>query len=654
MAKGRRFYVTTPIYYVNDSPHIGHSYTTILGDVLARYHRLFGEEVRFMTGTDEHGQKVQQAAQKSGKTPIEHCDLYSERFKEMWRLLEIRYDRFIRTTEPAHEKTVSEILQKLYDQGDIYRDTYSGWYNVSEEMFISDDEVTEEGKETGRIVHVSEDNYFFRLSKYQDWLIEHIEKNPEFIHPESRKNEVLGLLREPVADLCISRPKSRLEWGIELPFDEDYVTYVWFDALVNYVSGLEWPDSKLFKTWWDTKDSHVLHLIGKDILKPHGFFWPIMLHAAGIPLPDQLLAHGWWTRGGLKESKTVTKELAAQAPVRHIRELVEEYGVDPIRYYLLREMTLGRDQDYSEEMIVTRLNSDLANDLGNLVNRVTKLIKQNFGSKIPPLTDPEFGEELREKAETLPDDVEKLIDELKPNLATEEIIALVRHTNGFIAAHEPWKQAKIGNLEGAGNCLAVAIRVLRQVGILLYPVMPLKSLALLEQIGCPLNESQMVRDSLDWNLPAEGTELPEGEPLFPRINWKDIEKKIVAAIPTTSKPEKEKAEDDESGLITIDDFFKTELRVAEVIRADKVLDADKLLKLQIKVGEEQRQIVAGVAEFYSPEEMIGKKIVVVANLKPAKIRGIESNGMLLAAKKGKKLRLVTVEGDEIGAGAKVG
>jgi len=318
-------------------------------------------------------------------------------------------------------------------------------------------------------------------------------------------------------------------------------------------------------------------------------------------------------------------------------------------------MTLGRDQDYSEEMIVTRLNSDLANDLGNLVNRVTKLIKQNFDSKVPPLTDPAFGKELKEKGEALPGNVEKLIGELKPNLATEEIIGLVRETNGFIAAHEPWKQAKEGNLEGAGNCLAVAIRVLRQIGILLYPVMPLKTQALLEQIGSSLPEAKMTRDALDWNLPAEGTLLPEGEPLFPRINWKDIEKKIIASIPAADQPKKEQTPaEDESGLITIDDFFKTELRVAEVIHAERVPDADKLLKLQIKVGEEERQIVAGVAEFYTPEEMVGKKIVVVANLKPAKIRGIESNGMLLAAKQGKKLRLVTVEGDEIVAGAKVG
>lgn len=655
MAAGRRFYVTTPIYYVNDQPHIGHSYTTILADVLARYHRLFGEEVRFMTGTDEHGQKVQQAAEKAGRTAIEHCDEFSARFREMWDLLEVKYDRFIRTTEPAHQKTVREIMQRLYDQGDVYRSTYTGWYNVSDEMFISEEEVTEEGKESGRIIQFTEDNYFFRLSKYQDWLISHLTDHPDFILPESRKNEVLGLLREPVADLCISRPKSRLGWGIELPFDTDYVTYVWVDALINYVSGLEWPDSDLFDRWWGGEEAHVLHLIGKDILKPHGFFWPILLHAAGIPLPSQLLAHGWWTRGGLKESKTVTKELAAQAPVRHIRELVAEYGVDPIRYYLLREMTLGRDQDYSEEMIVTRLNSDLANDLGNLLNRVVKLIQQNFDSKVPPLTDPDFGIDLRQRLEVLPSEVKEQIESLKPNLAAEAIVSTVRQTNAFIAEWEPWKKAKEGDLESAGNCLAVAIRVLRQVGILLYPIMPVKSLGLLEQIGCPMKDSEISFSNLGWEAPSAGTVVPGGDPLFPRIDWKEIEKKIVASIPTPApSPQPETKSEDEAGLIGIDDFFKTELRVAEVIRAEKIPDADKLLKLQIRIGEETRQIVAGVAEFYSPEEMVGKKIVVVANLKPAKIRGIESNGMLLAAKQGKKLRLITVEEGEIGSGAKVG
>ena len=658
MNEGRRFYVTTPIYYVNDRPHIGHSYTTILADVLARYHRLFGDEVRFQTGTDEHGQKVQQSAAARGITPQEQCDQFSPRFQEMWETLEIKPDRFIRTTEDSHKATVQAVLQKLFDQGDIYKDTYSGWYNVSDEMFISDSEVTEEGKQAGLVIHMSESNYFFRLSKYQDWLADYLQnEKPDFILPESRRNEVLGLLRDPVQDLCISRPKTRLQWGIELPFDVDYVTYVWFDALLNYISGIGWPDSGDFEKWWP----HTLHLIGKDILKPHGFFWPIMLKAAGIPLPKRLLAHGWWTRGGHKESKTVSKELAAQAPVRHISELVEEYDVDPIRYYLIREMTLGMDQEYSEELIVHRLNSDLANDLGNLVNRVVKLIQQNFDSKVPPLLSEEtesgnalqLSVELKSDLADLPGCVRDRIEDLKPNLAMDEILAFVRKTNAYIATCEPWKKAKDGNKPDAGHCLAVAVRCLRTVSILLAPVMPKRMQELLVQLGCSVDTQSATSECIDWDRPQAGTPVPGGDPLFPRLDWGAIRKKLENKVAEAPAAE-EKAEEVETNLVTIDEFFKTQLRVAEVVEAEKVPKADKLLRLQIKVGDEIRQIVAGVAEFYTPEEMVGKQIVVVANLKPAKIRGIESNGMLLAARDGKKLRLVSLDGEGIPPGAEVG
>jgi methionyl-tRNA synthetase len=660
MSEAHRFYVTTPIYYVNDRPHIGHSYTTILADVLARYHRLFGDEVRFQTGTDEHGQKVQQSAAARGITPQQQCDEYSARFKEMWELLGIAPDRFIRTTEEGHKKTVQVILQRLFDQGDIYKDTYSGWYNVSDEMFISDSEVTDEGKESGRIIQVSETNYFFKLSKYQDWLVDYLEKeNPEFIVPESRRNEVLGLLRDPVADLCISRPKARLSWGIELPFDRDYVSYVWIDALVNYISGLDWPGSPEFQKWWP----HALHLIGKDILKPHGFFWPILLKASGIPLPQRILAHGWWTRGGLKESKTVTKDLAAQAPVRHIRELVEEYGVEPMRYYLIRDMTLGMDQDYSEELIVNRLNSELANDLGNLVNRVVKLITQNCESKVPPLSakSPDeseavrAGREVLDQMDRLPGEVACLIAGLKPNLALEGIINLVRRVNAYIAECEPWKKAKEGDLESAGHCLAIAIQALRVVAVLLHPVMPNRMEALLAQIGASLPAGGLHTDLLKEEGLPEGSPVPGGDPLFPRLDWKEISKKLETLVQDSGDQKGEGATPEmEESLVSIDEFFKTHLRVAVVVEAERVPKADKLLRLQVRIGEETRQIVAGVAEYYAPEDMVGKQIVVVANLKPAKIRGIDSQGMLLAAREGKNLRLLTLDGEGIGPGAEVG
>ncbi len=646
----RRFYVTTPIYYVNDDPHIGHCYTTILADVLARYHRMFGYEVHFQTGTDEHGQKVQQAAAARGVTPKQHCDEYSQRFKEMWERLGIQYDRFIRTTEVDHKKTVQALLQKLHDKGDIYKHTYSGWYNVSDEMFISDSDVTEEGKESGKIIFVSEDNYFLRLSRYQDWLLNYLsDVKPAFILPESRRNEVIGLLRQPVGDLCISRPKSRLEWGIELPFDKDYVTYVWIDALTNYITGIGWPDSPEFEKWWP----HALHLIGKDILKPHGFFWPVFLHAAEVGLPERILAHGWWTRGGQKESKTVTRALAAQAPVRHIRELLDEYGVDPIRYYLIREMTVGMDQDYSEEMIVQRLNSDLANDLGNLVSRVTKLIKQYFDSKAPGMTPTALGspeKRLAEQASTLVDEVRQLVTDLKTNVAVDQVIALVRATNAYIASCEPWAKAKSGDTASAGTCLALSLRCLRLAAILLHPVMPSRMEELLRQIGTPLSGSGFCLSNLSLEEPLAGQPVPGGDPLFPRIDWATIQKKLTATTPL----EEDLQEIPEVALVSIDEFKRTDLRVAKVLEAEKVPKADKLLRLKIEMGTETRQIVAGVAQYYKPEEMIGKQIIVVANLQPAKIRGLESKGMLLAARDGDRLRLITVEGEGIASGATVG
>ncbi len=646
----RRFYVTTPIYYVNDSPHIGHCYTTILADVLARYHRFFGDEVHFQTGTDEHGQKVQQAAAARGVTPQQNCDEFSQRFREMWQRLGIQYDHFIRTTDADHKKTVRALLQCLFDQGDIYKHTYSGWYNISDEMFISDSDVTEEGKESGKIVFVSEDNYFFRLSKYQNWLLNYLTvENPTFILPESRRNEVIGLLRQPVSDLCISRPKSRLGWGIELPFDADYVTYVWFDALTNYITGIGWPDSPAFEKWWP----HALHLIGKDILKPHGFFWPVFLHAAGVGLPERILAHGWWTRGGQKESKTITKALAAQAPVRHIQELLTEYGVDPIRYYLIREMTVGMDQDYSEEIIVQRLNSDLANDLGNLLSRVTKLIKQYFDSKAPAMEAIVLGspeKRLADQASQLFDEVRALVIELKPNLAVDQVIALVRATNAYIAACEPWAKAKAGDIASAGTCLALSLRCLRTAAILLHPVMPSKMEELLRQTGTPIPERGLCLDDLSLDEPRAGQPVPGGDPLFPRIDWIEIQRKITPAAPAAAAV----TQGGEVELVTIDEFKRTNLRVAKVLEAEKVPKADKLLRLKIEIGTEIRQIVAGVAQYYTPEEMLGKRIVVVANLQPAKIRGLESKGMLLAARDGDRLRLITVEGEDISSGASVG
>ncbi|NUN98191.1 MAG: methionine--tRNA ligase [Candidatus Omnitrophica bacterium] len=652
-----RVYITTPIYYVNDEPHIGHCYTTILADVISRYYRLFGYEVRMQTGTDEHGQKVQQSAAKRGLSPQAQCDEYSKRFEAMWEKLEIHPDHhFIRTTAEFHKKAVQEFLRRLEKaktpegRDAIYEADYSGWYNVSEEMFISEDDVTEEGKASGRIVHLTEKNHFFRLSDYGEWLKTYIQDHPAFIQPTGRRNEVLGLIDQGLSDLCISRPKSRLSWGIEIPFAPDYVTYVWVDALVNYLSGIGWPEDPDWEKWWGS-GVEALHLIGKDILKPHGVFWPCLLHAAGVPLPTTLLAHGWWTRGGQKESKTVTQALAAQLPVRHIRELIEEYGVDPIRYYLMREMTLGNDQDYSEELIVARINSDLANDLGNLLNRVTTLVRNHFEGKAPaPGTPDSGGEELLAS-------VKACVEEIAPSEAgwgdprtkVESIRGCVRMANQYVTDREPWKLLKEGKSAEAGQCLAAALWSLRVLAVLLHPILPRKMEALLAQIGCPAKKDDVVWDGR-FDLPAPGTLIPGGEPLFPRIDWKAVEAKLAQS----SKETRKEVEVPRMELISIEDFKKTDLRVAQVLAAERVPKADKLLKLQIRIGSEERQIIAGVAEFYAPEEIVGKQIIVVANLAPAKIRGIESRGMLLAAREGDRLRLLTLDGDGVGDGAKVG
>lgn len=644
----QRFYVTTPIYYVNDTPHIGHAYTTILADVLARFHRLLGEEVRFQTGTDEHGMKVQQAARQRGVDEKTHCDEVSRHFRAMWERLGIRYDTFFRTTQEDHYAVVGQILQRIYDNGDIVRSTYKGWYSIRDEMFISADDAKDRAEDIAacRVVQMEEENYFFRLANYQDWLVDHIRNTPNFIVPDSRKNEVLGMLREPLDDLCISRPKSRLAWGIPLPFDDDYVTYVWFDALINYVTGIGYNrDDAEFARWWP----HVTHLIGKDILKPHGVFWPIMLRAAGIDPPRQLVAHGWWTRGGQKESKTKSEALAAQAPVRHIRELVDDYGADAIRYFLLREMTLGMDQDYDEHLIATRINAELANDLGNLSSRVIKIVQRDLGGTVPARVEPGEAEaEVWQCAREARDRVPALVRELKPNLAIQTVMETIRATNRYFNSMAPWKLLKDGDTAGAGRVCYVGLEVLRWAAVLLAPVMPERMAELRRQLGAA-PEPRAYDEELQWGGLAPGTPVPGGDPLFPRIDMKALEQRLEIAV----QAQQAETAHETAGLVSIDDFGKLELRTAVVREAERVPKADKLLKLQIEVGDERRQIVAGIAQDYAPEDVIGKRIVIVANLEPAKIRGIESRGMLLAAKKGKRLTLVTTDDPEFASGASV-
>ena len=618
------FYLTTPIYYVNDKPHIGHAYTTILADVLTRFHRKTGEDVFFLTGLDEHGQKVQQAAENRGVDPIDHCDEMAPRFLELWEKLHIQNDDFIRTTEKRHVAVVQKILQDVFDSGDIYEDEYEGLYSISEERFITEKEA--ESGDFRDIKKIKEKNYFFKMSQYQQPLVDHINKNPKFIQPEHRKNEVLGFLKKPLGDLCISRPKSRLNWGIELPFDSNYVTYVWFDALINYITAVGYNvDEDGFNKYWPAN----YHLIGKDILTTHSVYWPTMLMSAKLSLPLGIFAHGWWLSGESKMSKSLGNVVDPLG-------LIEEYGVDPVRYYLMREMVLGQDASFTMESFIKRYNSDLANDFGNLLSRVSNLLKKFFDGKIPRDEDdsPE-GIVIKENGIKVVSDVWNHIESMRVSEAIETTLQYIRSVNKYMETMAPWKLAKSDN-DAAGKVLFTAAEALRISAVLLAPVMPNRTQIVLETFNA-------AGSSLEWGGLTPGKSLNKHDALFPRIDVKKLEK------PSQSNGKKTEP----NNVITFDEFQKVELKTAKVLEAEKVDSADKLLKLQVEVGDEKRQLVAGIAKFYKPEELVGKMIVVVTNLKPATIFGLESYGMLLAAKKGKDLTLITIDGEKVKSGMKI-
>ncbi len=500
-----KFYVTTPLYYVNDQPHIGHAYTTILADVLARYHRSLGDDVYFLTGTDEHGQKVQQAAEKRGVPPQQHVDEYVKHFLNMWDRLHIRYDDFIRTTEKRHTDRVNDTLSELHHRGEIYLAEYEGLYSVSEERFVTEKEV-EEGN-FREVIRLKERNYFFKMSKYQDRLIQHIKDHPDFIVPGTRRNEVLGFLEKPLNDLCISRPKSRLRWGIELPFDHEYVTYVWFDALLNYITAIGWKaDNEKFNKWWPVD----YHLIGKDILTTHSVYWTTMLMALNLPLPKAILAHGWWLSGDTKMSKSLGNVIR---PL----DLIDKYGVDPVRYYLMRDMVLGQDATFSEESFVKRYNSDLANDFGNLVNRVTILIRKNFDGIIPtPGEYDQIDRELIATAESTPEVVQGYIRKLRINDAIESALALLRGLNRYLEVRAPWKLVKTDKSQGsvAATTLYLSINILCIGAKLLNPVMP----ARISKVLGMLSADDDSLGQFDLNALKPGASLGEGKSPFPRID----------------------------------------------------------------------------------------------------------------------------------------
>ncbi len=507
------FYLTTPLYYVNDTPHIGHAYTTVVADVLTRYHRLFGDQTRLLTGTDEHGQKAQNAADKRGKTPQEHCDELVPRFKEIWKELEINYDIFFRTTDPFHKKAVQRALSLLREKGDIYDDEYEGWYCVSEEIFYQEKDLVDgKSPNDNEVVRITEKNYFFKMSKYQKRLIEWIETHPEFIQPESKKREVLGFLKQPLEDLCISRPKSRLTWGVEIPFDSEYVTYVWFDALLNYATGvgfLQPERDEEFKKWWCPPQGGAIHLIGKDILMTHAVYWPTMLMALGAPLPKQIFAHGWWLT---PDNEKMAKSRGTGVSPLDVKDIV---GVDALRYFLCRDIYLGNDAQFSVDLVIARVNAELANNLGNLLSRTTQLIAKYFEGKIPPLTlNHEKTKPLLDLAIATPLHVKKEIEQMAPNMAIEKVIALLNEANRYLEELAPWKEAKT-NLALAGESLRASLEVLRIASILLYPVMPQKITELLRRIGWSKDVSYS--DALQSDLLKEGTPIEKGDPLFPRI-----------------------------------------------------------------------------------------------------------------------------------------
>jgi methionyl-tRNA synthetase len=672
MVNDNTFYVTTPIYYVNDIPHIGHAYTTIAADVLARYWRLRGRDVFFLTGLDEHGQKVQQAAAKAGIDPQAHCDKLAPQFETLWKRLHISNNAFIRTTDAEHKSIVQRYLQQLYDKKLIYKDSYTGWYCTFDERFW-----TEKDVENGRcpdchrpVEKLSEHNYFFKMGQYQDRLIDHIMTQPDFIRPESRRNEVLGFLQnQKLGDLSISRPKTRLSWGIELPFDSDYVTYVWFDALVNYVSALEYlPREKpAGDRFWP---AHV-HLVGKDILTTHAVYWSTILMAVNLPLPETIFAHGWWTVDGEKMSKS-------RGNVVDPNKMVDEFGADAFRYFLLREVPFGQDGDFSEATIIARINSDLANDLGNLLSRTLTLLERYTGGKIPQPHQPDLPEEIevRNIARELFNRMEDALKELEFHRALSEIWKLVRQTNLFLEQTAPWNLAKKEREQDKlETVLYTAAEALRHIARYLYPFMPNAAETIYHHIGLGPLPSDALKDgskSERWggNLPI-GSPIKKARSLFPRIeptggksNFKGnlevtrtkgampVSESSTSPQPTTASSTPTTDTLPASPHITIDEFMKVQLKTAKVLAAERVPKSEKLIKLQVSLGNEQRQIVAGIGKKYEPDALVGKTIVIVANLKPAKLMGIESQGMVLAAGDADVRGLLTVQ-EEVDPGTKV-
>jgi len=639
--ENKTFYLTTPIYYPSGNLHIGHAYSTVAGDAMARYKRMRGYDVMYLTGTDEHGQKVQKAAEEAGQTPQAYVDGIVENIQKLWEKLEITNDDFIRTTEERHKKIVQQIFAQLLEQGDIYLDEYEGWYCTPCESFFTELQLND-GKcpDCGRDVErVKEESYFFKMSKYADRLVQYYEENPTFIQPESRKNEMISNFIKPgLEDLAVSR--TTFDWGIKVPGDPKHVIYVWIDALTNYITALGYgsDDDTKYQTYWPAD----VHLMSKEIVRFHTIYWPIILMALDLPLPKQVFAHGWIL---MKDGKMSKSKGNVIDPV----VLVDRYGLDALRYYLLREVPFGSDGVFTPEGFVERLNYDLANDLGNLLNRTVAMIDQYFAGEIPPYRSSETSEdqELEKFIKDTIAKVEEAMDDMQFSVALTSIWQLVSRTNKYIDETAPWVLARDeGQKERLGNVMAHLAESLRIVAVLTQPFLTKSPTEIFKQLGIKEESLQTWESIYEQGNIQRGTKVQKGKPIFPRLEVKE-ESEIIKNLMKSTIPEKEATKEkgsEDKSEITYDEFMKIDLRVAEVMKAEKVKKADKLLKFQLDLGTEKRQVISGIAEFYDPEELIGRKVICVTNLKPVKLRGEMSEGMILSGEDDEgNLSLASVE-----------
>ena len=651
-----KFYITTPIYYPSDKLHIGHSYCTVATDTMARYKRLRGYDVKFLTGTDEHGQKIERIAEKQGITPKQYVDKIVSGIKDLWKELDISYDHFIRTTDDYHVKSVQKIFKQLYDQGDIYKSEYEGWYCTPCESFYTDVQLVD-GKcpDCGREVErLKEESYFFRLSKYQDRLIKYIEEHPEFIQPQTRQNEMINNFLKPgLEDLCVSR--TSFNWGIPVTFDPKHIVYVWVDALTNYITALGYgsDDDSEFKKYWPAD----VHVVGKEIVRFHTIIWPAMLMALDLPLPKQVFGHGWLIIDGGKMSKS-------KGNVVDPKVLVDRYGVDAIRYFLLREIAFGQDGNFTNEALIQRINSDLANDLGNLVSRTVGMIEKYFDGKIPAdREETEFDVSLKDTAKAVTEKVDTLLDKMLFSDALTEIWTLIRRSNKYVDETQPWVLAKDDSQKAKlANVLYNLSEAIRIVSVLIQPFMPNTPKLIWKQLGVSEGEATAWDSAKTWGVLPADTVYTKGDVIFPRIDMKkelvELEAAMKAAQAASVANQEKKAEEEQKEEpvpeITIDDFDKIKLKVGTVIASEKMPGSKKLLKNQIKIGNETRQILSGISPNYTPEEMVGKKVIVLTNLPPRKMMGEMSYGMILVAEdENGELSLASVDKADFADGSSI-